>query len=110
MSERIIAGPLGNDPVNAAVQEGKIPPARAEHYRRLMKADPKGTREVLAALAPVLPLGEVGVAVLPDEQHISGGAAPDDDAYPESWLSPADLKNRHSPAKGPGSITTEQGG
>jgi len=87
------------DPVDVAVRAGKIPPARAKHYRTLMAHDPEGTAEVLASLAPVLPVGELGSAVLPSERTLassSGGG----DAYPREWLA-----GDEKPKQGPGTIT-----
>jgi hypothetical protein len=72
------------DPIEEAVQAGKIAPPRAEHYRRLMKADPEGTTALLATLAPVLPVGEVGVAVLPSDRGRTATAS--DPGYPREWL------------------------
>lgn len=49
--------------VAAAVQAGKFPPARKEHWVRLWDADPEGTREVLAGLTPnVVPVDALGYA------------------------------------------------
>lgn len=42
--------------VSTAIKAGKIPPARKDHWIAQMNADPEGTEEVLASLAPVLPL------------------------------------------------------
>lgn len=61
--------------VDSAISDGKIPPARRDHYVALMKADEEGTAEILGALAAgtFVPTAEVGV---------SGGiaGASDDDA------------------------------
>lgn len=47
-----------------AVQAGKFPPVRVEHWKRLWDADPEGTREIVATLTPnVVPveaMGELG--------------------------------------------------
>ena len=89
--------PEADDPIDAAVREGKITPARAKHYRTLMEHDPEGTAEVLARLAPVLPVGELGSAVLPDERTLSGSSG---SAYPREWLA-----DDEKPSTSPGSIT-----
>lgn len=48
--------------VRAAVDDGRIPPARAEQWRGYLEADP-GAEETLAALRPgLVPLDEVGYA------------------------------------------------
>jgi hypothetical protein len=44
--------------VMAAIQAGKIPPARKDHWIAQIEADPAGIETVLASLAPVLPLRE----------------------------------------------------
>lgn len=44
-----------------AVNAGKFPPARREHWARLYDLDPEGTRQTLASLADgVIPLQDVG--------------------------------------------------
>ncbi len=53
--------------VTAAVLDGRIPPARADHWESLLKADPEGTGTVLAGLAA----GTIPV----DERGITGGIA-----------------------------------
>jgi Mu-like prophage I protein len=47
--------------VMAAIGQGKIPPARKDHFLGLMKADREGTKQVLASLAAgLIPLKETG--------------------------------------------------
>lgn len=47
--------------IATAVQEGKFPPARREHWVRLWNADPEGTRAVIATLARnVVPIAATG--------------------------------------------------
>ena len=70
--------------VEAAVREGKFPPARAVHYERLMAADPVGTRQVIAQLAPVLPMQELGGVPAPPVRAASPAVG--EDAYPKEWL------------------------
>ncbi len=52
--------------VMAAIGQGKIPPARKQHWLDSMKADRDGTKQVLASLAaglvPVVEVGHQGVA------------------------------------------------
>lgn len=58
--------------VDAAVAEGKIPPARKDHYLALLAADEEGTTSLLASLAPnTVPVAEIG----------SVGDASDEDPY-----------------------------
>jgi hypothetical protein len=40
--------------INAAIEAGKFPPVRKANYERLWDADPDGTRELIASLAPGL--------------------------------------------------------
>ena len=49
-------------PVDRAIQEGGVAPARREAYRRAYDADPEGTAHLLASLPPAVPLGSVGGA------------------------------------------------
>ena len=67
--------------VSAAVDDGRIPPARREHWLRLLEADYEGASATLASLQPgLIPVDERGL----------GGAQPtdgnSDDAYPAHWL------------------------
>lgn len=70
--------------VQAAVQEGRIPPARAAHYQGLWDADPEGTRHLLTAspeeggLAPnTIPVAARG-AEPQDKASAAGGDAAHD--------------------------------
>jgi hypothetical protein len=40
--------------ITAAIEAGKFPPARKQHYEKAWDADPEGTRELIASLAPGL--------------------------------------------------------
>ena len=69
--------------IEAAIADGRIAPARRDHWTKLWEADPDGTREVLASLepgliVPVEPRGTVGDPTKVD-------AAADDEDEPE-WL------------------------
>lgn len=48
--------------VAAAINDGRIPPSRRDHYLSLMERDDAGTREFLGSLQPgaVVPTGEIG--------------------------------------------------
>ncbi|WP_188188045.1 phage protease [Nonomuraea sp. SYSU D8015] len=47
--------------IDDAIRAGKTPPARREHWQKAWAADPEGTRELLASLAPgLVPLEDVG--------------------------------------------------
>ncbi|MEU4779255.1 head maturation protease, ClpP-related [Micromonospora sp. NPDC023633] len=49
--------------INQAVQDGKFPPARKDHWVRLWDADPEGTRTVIDGLARnVMPVAALGYA------------------------------------------------
>jgi ATP-dependent Clp endopeptidase proteolytic subunit ClpP len=64
--------------VNSAVEDGRIAPARRDHWVAALRADPD-VAEVLAALPPILPLQAAGY---------TGGVeeAPDDDrVYAMAW-------------------------
>jgi peptidoglycan hydrolase-like protein with peptidoglycan-binding domain len=58
--------------ITAAVKAGKFTPARREHWVRAWNADPEGARELIASLANVVPVGEMG---------FSDGDADADEAY-----------------------------
>lgn len=82
------------DLISRAVHEGKIAPGRAAHYRRLMESDPEGTAALLASLVPVLPVREVGVAILPAERaQGSPTSPPPQRAYPREWLKPGEVRD-----------------
>ena len=64
--------------VDAAVSDGRIPPARRDHWVAALAADEEGMAPVLAALAPnTVPLAEVG--------HSDTSADTDATAYPAHW-------------------------
>lgn len=70
-----------------AVKDGKFPPSRKDHFRKLLKADDHGTRELITSLEPnVVPVDARGGA--DPETDMAGSAA--DDSYPEGWLTPAE--------------------
>lgn len=47
--------------IKDAIREGKTPPARREHWEKSWAADPDGTRDLLASLAPgLVPLEDLG--------------------------------------------------
>lgn len=65
----------------AAVESGKFPPARLEHWRTLMRADREGTRQTIEGLMDnVIPIGMRSVATPAGEGQGNGGG------YPEHWL------------------------
>lgn len=48
--------------VAAAITDGRIPPARKDHWLGLLAADPQGGKEALASLTPgLIPVSELGV-------------------------------------------------
>lgn len=66
--------------VDAAIKAGKFPPARRDHYLKLMKADREGTIQLVNGLADnMIPVEERGKA--PSDEEATGGAA-----YPSEWL------------------------
>ncbi|GAA2990750.1 hypothetical protein GCM10017559_08520 [Streptosporangium longisporum] len=47
--------------IEDAIRAGKTPPARREHWQTSWKADPEGTKQLLASLAPgLVPLADIG--------------------------------------------------
>lgn len=73
--------------VEAAIKAGKIPPARKEHYMKLMAMDEQGTTETLDSLqASAVPLGRgLGASGDGDGEGVaaSSGAGFPDDWFPE---------------------------
>ena len=60
--------------LDAAVAAGKFPPARREHYARMLQADPEGATALIDSLAPgLVPVAEIG-------HGKSGAEITDDDA------------------------------
>jgi hypothetical protein len=53
-----------------AVQEGKFPPSRVDHYRAMYETDPIETERLIATLTPGLPPGELDAM----EAQLHGGA------------------------------------
>ena len=70
--------------INAAVTDGKIPPARREHWVALWQADPEGTEQTIGQLAAgVVPVSELGTST-----DASGGTGETagQTAYPSEWF------------------------
>ncbi|UVO12820.1 hypothetical protein NM962_01225 [Mycobacterium sp. SVM_VP21] len=54
--------------VQAAIAEGKIAPARKDHWLTALKSDREGSRQVLASLAPgLIPVAEIGHGITAPE-------------------------------------------
>jgi len=88
--------------VDQAIRAGKFPPSRRDHWVKLFSADPQGTEQTLASLAPgAIPLGAIGVGVSGSGEDFS--AVTGDQAYPTNWLSPAEhaAKSRVAAGTGP---------
>jgi hypothetical protein len=68
--------------IAAAIDDGRIPVSRREHYVRMWDGDPEGTRSLLAALTPgLVPVGQREIGRTGD------GDDPDaEEAYPADWL------------------------
>lgn len=65
--------------IDAAIESGRIAPARREHYVAAWAADAEGTEQLLASLAPgLVPVAELG--------H-SGGVETKESTYDDSALS-----------------------
>lgn len=68
--------------IGDAIAAGKIAPARRLHFERAWDADPKGTKAVIAALAPdVIPVEARGSGRTDEEAALAGG-----ESYPGQWL------------------------
>lgn len=64
--------------IEAAVSDGKFPPARKEHWQKLYDKDPEGTKAAIASLeSGLVPVAEAGGAPGEDQAQ---------DAYPAHWL------------------------
>ena len=71
--------------ITAAVNEGKIPPSRVEHWQRQWASDEEGTRTLLTAAADK---GGLAAGLIPVTER---GTTPTDEsltieAYPAEWL------------------------
>ncbi|GJJ23727.1 head maturation protease, ClpP-related [Mycolicibacterium mageritense] len=73
--------------VEAAIDTGKIPPARKDHFVTLMRADETGTTALLASIPPgtAVPMNELGHAL--DPVAMAGGQGDDvtEDPRYKSW-------------------------
>lgn len=86
-----------NKDLSDAIQAGKFPPSRKDHYSKLYDADPAGTRELLASLeAGIVPVQERGGA---PEGESAG------DAYPETWFPEVAARQASQGRRDP--VTTE---
>jgi hypothetical protein len=80
----------------SAVVEGRFPPSRAEHYERLYDADPEGTQQLVASLAPgLVPVDERGGAP-------AATAAADVSNEPFEAMLPPELQAKHAEARNAG--------
>jgi hypothetical protein len=58
--------------IASAIDAGKFPPSRREHYATAYDADPKGTRELIDSLADgLVPVDERGTSREPDGEQVS---------------------------------------
>lgn len=65
--------------LDAAIKAGKIPPARRDHYETMFKADPEGTKTLIASL-------ESGLVPIKERGHEgSAETVASDSAYPAAW-------------------------
>ena len=87
------------DLLTKAVSDGKIPPARKEHWRKLYKADPEGTKATIESLADVVPLKERGES--PSDETVSA------EGYDQSWLSPKEREQIRTAREASSPITQE---
>lgn len=91
--------------LKAAVKEGKFPRARKDHWRKLWKKDPEGTKAAIEDLeANVIPVEERGNG---EGDDIEAGTGAN---YDPSWLTPGE-RQRIDAAKNPvgaGSITQQE--
>lgn len=89
----------------SAVKEGKIPPARKDHWSKLYDADPEGTTQTLAGLAG-------GVVPLMERGHADAGDFATEDAYPDNWFPEVAARKRTAAAnegqKGTGRVLQER--
>lgn len=89
--------------ISAAVREGKFSRERVQHWSDAYDRNPKGTKRLLARLAPVL----AGESARPPKQGAGNLIEPyspehEPDAYPASWLG--------SPMGGPGHVGGDEPG
>lgn len=68
--------------VSAAIHDGRIPPARKDHWLTMLERDP-GSADVLASLSPGL------VPVGPEIGHAGGSGTSEDELYSKLWGAPA---------------------
>jgi hypothetical protein len=103
-AERVAA--RRKDKVKAAIKAGKIPPARREHYERLMAMDEDGTTTQLDSLQPgVLPVGDgVGNLGNGDEGQVTAAQG-----LPDEWF-PDIAEKRLAASRGPATITQAREG
>ena len=65
--------------IAAAVGDGKFPPARADHYRKLLDADPEGGKALIDALEKgLVPVTEIGAS--------TGTDSPGDELATTGWF------------------------
>jgi Mu-like prophage I protein len=95
-----------NDTIAAAVAEGRIPPARREHWKKALTADFDGSKAVLDSmepgLIPLAPSGSAGNGDPESGEHNQG------EGLPESWF-PEIATIRANAAKGRVVVNAKEG-
>lgn len=84
--------------LKSAVEAGKFPPSRLEHWRKAYDADPAGTKSTIASLED----GLIPVEARGSGESVEGSLS--NDAYPEEWLPEVAARK----AEGPDVITHER--
>jgi hypothetical protein len=88
----------------SAIQIGKIPPSRKDHYKKLLSADREGTKSLIESLEPgVVPVGERGAA-----GDGESGIAAQTDGLPEAWF--PEIPRLRSQAQASGRVTMSKEG
>lgn len=81
--------------IEAAREDGRISPARVEHWKKAWEADPDGTRDTLASLEPGLVVPTVMAGSTGDgEEHADTVGTEEAAAWAQMWNIPAEELTR----------------
>lgn len=87
--------------VDDAIKAGKFPPSRREHWLKLLKSDPDGTKATISDLAE-------GTVPVGDEVGGSPSESVNASSYPDSWLSPSERGRISAAREGDRPLVTKE--
>jgi hypothetical protein len=89
--------------VSAAIGDGRVPPARRDHWLQYLEKDPEGGKAALAALSPnIVPLHERGHGITPEVS--AAGGVPLEEETVQTWTHTLFPETRKTAASSSGDV------